>query len=114
MERIALIADVHGNIPALDADIHFAFQATCGDRLLFNVGSVGNPLDRPLASYAVLEGDYDGRIAAPFGVDIIRVPYDIDRAISRARQFRMPEADLWETELRTARYRGLPPAQPAV
>ncbi len=93
------------------ADIHYAFQATYGDRLLFNIGSVGNPLDKTLASYAVLHGEYGSNASAPFSAEIVRLPYDIEKAIRRARESFMPEMDQYETELRTARYRGLPPAK---
>ncbi len=91
------------------ADIHFAFQSAYGDRILFNIGSVGNPLDKPLASYGILEGEYGGEDAAFFDVEIVRVAYDIDLAVRRAYDSGMPEIDFYETELRTARYRGLPP-----
>ncbi len=91
------------------ADIHFAFQATYGDKTLFNIGSVGNPLDKPQASYAVVQGDYERQNSAPFSIEIVRLPYDIESEIRRAHDSGMPEMDLWETELRTARYRGLPP-----
>ena len=95
------------------ADIHFAFQASYGDRLLFNVGSVGNPLDKTLACYAVMQGEYVGENGASFSVEIIRVPYDIEESLRRAHQLSMPEIKEYELELRTARYRGLPPAKPA-
>ena len=90
------------------ADIHFAYEKTYGDKLLFNVGSVGNPLDKPLACYGMLEGEYGSRNIAPFSLQIIRLPYDIDLAVSRAHVSGMPEVVPYETELRTARYRGLP------
>jgi len=95
------------------ADIHFAFRATYGEKTLFNIGSVGNPLDKPLACYAVIEGDYGSENSAPFSVEIVRLPYDIERELRLARDSGMPEMDLWETELRTARYRGLPPLKAA-
>jgi protein phosphatase len=91
------------------ADIHSAFKTAYGDRILFNTGSVGNPLDKALASYVILAGGFGGERGAPFEVEIIRIPYDIELALRRARDAGMPEMDQWETELRTARYRGLPP-----
>jgi diadenosine tetraphosphatase ApaH/serine/threonine PP2A family protein phosphatase len=95
------------------ADIHYAFKAFYGERMLFNVGSVGNPLDRTLACYVLLTGEYEGDGATALSADIIRLPYDIDESLRRAAESGMPEYDLYEMELRSARYRGSPPASPA-
>ena len=95
------------------ADIHYAFQAAYGQRTLFNIGSVGNPLDKTLACYAVIEGDSGGDNSSPFSVEIVRLPYDIEKELKLARDSGMPEMDLWEIELRTARYRGIPPMKHA-
>jgi len=95
-----LIPDIVGY-----ADIHFAYQTAYGNRILFNVGSVGNPLDQPLACYWILEGNYGSAAPAPFSLNLVRLPYDIDLAVKRAYNSGMPEIDAWENELRTARYR---------
>ena len=87
-------------------DIHAAYMKCFQQRILFNVGSVGNPLDLPQAAYAILEGVYDSPTPSPFSVQIIRVPYDIEAAIQQATAEEMPELDLYANELRTARYRG--------
>lgn len=87
-------------------DIHAAYMKCFQHRILFNVGSVGNPLDLTQAAYAILEGVYDSQIASPFSIQIIRVPYDIEAAIQQAADEAMPELDLYANELRTARYRG--------
>jgi protein phosphatase len=85
------------------ADIHSAYVRTWRHRMLFNVGSVGNPLDMTLACYAILEGaDRHG----PLSVAIVRVPYDIERAIAGAEAVGMPELEAYAKELRTAVYRG--------
>lgn len=91
------------------ADIHGAYLKSFQHRILFNTGSVGNPLDLTLASYAILEGHYDRHTPGPFSVQLIRVPYDIELAIQQAAAEQMPELALYANELRTARYRGLPP-----
>ncbi|MFE5322556.1 metallophosphoesterase family protein [Paenibacillus sp. NPDC056579] len=88
-------------------DIHNAYMQNLKGRTLFNVGSVGNPLDMPLASYAVLEGTLGSEHAAPFSIQQIRVPYDIEYAIRLAEQEAMPQLEPYSRELRTARYRGL-------
>ena len=87
-------------------DIHCAFVMPLHHQMLFNVGSVGNPLDMPQASYAILEGTYNSQRADTFAVHLIRVPYDIERAIHQAAAENMPELDAYAQELRTAQYRG--------
>lgn len=89
-------------------DIHTAFLRTFDRKILFNVGSVGNPLDLPLACYAILEGTPDDSGPDPLGIDIVRIPYDIERAIREASVEAMPELNEYANELRSARYRGLP------
>lgn len=88
-------------------DIHSAYIKSFQNQILFNVGSVGNPLDIPQAAYAILEGTYRSAAAASFSVQIVRVPYDIDEAIRQAAAVQMPETDAYTDELRTALYRGL-------
>jgi len=88
------------------ADIHDAFIESRDGRTLFNVGSVGNPLDEPTPSYVILEGIVDADGAAPFEVRFVRVPYDVDAEIAVAEQLGMPRTDVWAVELRTAVYRG--------
>ena len=59
MNRIAVITDIHGNLPALEASLH--------------CGSVGKPKDGdPRAAFAILELDPAGEVH----VSIERVPYD--------------------------------------
>ncbi len=103
----ALLPDVVGY-----GDIHNAFLKSFKHQVLFNVGSVGNPLDLTLAAYAILEGAYASKTPAGFSVQLVRVPYDIELAIQQATDEQMPEVALYANELRTARYRGLssPPA----
>lgn len=70
--------------------------------MLFNVGSVGTPYDGiPLACYCVLEGETDSVMPAGFAVQFVRVPYDIERAVQRAYDARMPESQRYEREITT-------------
>jgi len=87
-------------------DIHGAYVQNFRGKTIFNVGSVGNPLDITLASYAILEGKYNFRENAAFSVNMVRLPYDIEKAVSEARASDMPEIDLYINELRTGKYRG--------
>ncbi|PJJ70520.1 protein phosphatase [Diaminobutyricimonas aerilata] len=82
-------------------DIHNAYVRTMPGRMLLNAGSVGNPLDEPTASYLVLHGS-DG--PGPFGVEFVRVPYDVEAEIAVAFELGMPDLDAYAAELRTARY----------
>ncbi|OUM96575.1 MAG: serine/threonine protein phosphatase [Thermobacillus sp. ZCTH02-B1] len=86
-------------------DIHNAYVQHLDGRILFNAGSVGNPLDLPAASYALLEGEIGRETPAPWSIQLVRVPYDIERAIREAREADMPDLAEYERELRTARYR---------
>lgn len=87
-------------------DIHWAFVHCFEHRILFNVGSVGNPLDMTRASYVILEGEYGSTEEAPFAIQMIRVPYDIEQAVRDAQALEMPDLQPYINELRTARYRG--------
>jgi len=92
-------------------DIHHAFITPFFEpknRTLFNAGSVGNPLDEPRATYVLLSGVRDGEDwNAPFRMQIVRLPYDIESVITRARALDMPRTDELEIELREAIYRGM-------
>ncbi|MDD9270990.1 metallophosphoesterase family protein [Paenibacillus sp. GCM10023248] len=88
------------------ADVHNAFLQILKGRMLFNTGSVGNPLDMTQASYVLLEGDYHSKEAGVFNLQHIRVPYDIELAVQQAKEEGMPDADAYILELRTGQYRG--------
>ncbi|MFV2143275.1 metallophosphoesterase family protein [Isoptericola sp. G70] len=90
-------------------DVHDAYVETDRGRTLFNVGSVGNALDEPSAAYAILEGVPDTVYPAPFGLQLVRLPYDVDAELAAARAADMPQYAAWEQELRTAVYRALTP-----
>ncbi|QQR35974.1 metallophosphoesterase family protein [Devosia oryziradicis] len=87
-------------------DIHGAYLLNFEHRTLFNVGSVGNPLDVPLACYAVLEGWFGAASAHPWSLHFVRVPYDIESEVAVAQVSGMPAFDHYANELRTAVYRG--------
>ncbi|OJV66510.1 MAG: metallophosphatase family protein [Clostridiales bacterium 38-18] len=92
-------------------DIHGAYIDNIGDKVLFNVGSVGNPLDFNVASYAIVEGNIEAdwlpnRDKSAYGITICRVPYDVELEIKIAEEMNMPELIDYSNELRTAIYRG--------
>lgn len=102
--------DFTGHTPEPDVvgygDIHRAYVMTFQHQMLFNTGSVGNPLDMTQASYAILEGTYGSERADTFSVHLIRVPYNIELAIQQAADEDMPSLEPYANELRTAKYRG--------
>ncbi|MFC4617587.1 metallophosphoesterase family protein [Camelliibacillus cellulosilyticus] len=87
-------------------DIHAAYLEHPMLNTLFNVGSVGNPLDIPEASYVIMNGTLGSKIASPYSIEFVRIPYDIEASIKRARDARMPDVEPYIKELRTAEYRG--------
>ena len=87
-------------------DIHEAYSRSFPGKVLFNVGSVGNPHDVPQATYAIVEGVYGDECEASFSIHLVRVPYDIELAIRQAQDEDMPSLAPYAHELRTAQYRG--------
>jgi protein phosphatase len=133
-------------------DVHETFihnyKTEEGGKTLFNVGSAGNPLDIPEASYVIIEGRLDAvwvprgrgnegaaekpnpdptpwqRARRPgteagflntleaadrrgsFGIQFVRVSYDIELAVQQAKERGMPYPDPYICELYTAVYRG--------
>ncbi|MFC5041800.1 metallophosphoesterase family protein [Ornithinimicrobium kibberense] len=97
-----------GPVPTVVAygDIHAAYLKVHRGLTLFNAGSVGNALDEPSASYVVVEGVVDGGPDAPFGLQFVRVAYDIEGELAAAAELGNPEQDAYAIELRQAIYRG--------
>lgn len=87
-------------------DIHGAHIDNFDGKTIFNVGSVGNPLDITQASYGIIEGKMNEKEISSFSISIVRVPYDIDLAINQAVLTDMPEKEEYINELRTGIYRG--------
>jgi predicted phosphodiesterase len=87
-------------------DIHWAYIDSFEGRMIFNAGSVGNPLEITQAAYAVMEGEYGSETLSSFSVTIVRVPYDIEQAVCDARASGMPFLEEYINELKTAVYRG--------
>jgi len=88
-------------------DIHNAYIQNLTGSTLFNVGSVGNPLDITQASYVILEGNYNAKELSSYSIQFVRVPYDIELSIQQAKEANIPFLEEYCTELRTAVYRGL-------
>lgn len=69
---------------AIYADIHRPYMQTIDNRTVLNTGSVGNPLDMPLASYIIISGDFDSKQLSSYSINFIRLPYEIDKAVEDA------------------------------
>ena len=87
-------------------DIHGAHIDNFEGKTIFNVGSVGNPLDITQASYGIIEGELYDKNKWPFTISLVRVPYDIELAIDQAESTEMPEMKEYINELKTGIYRG--------
>lgn len=87
-------------------DIHGAHIDNFDGKTIFNVGSVGNPLDITQAAYGIIEGKMNDKEISSFSISLVRVPYDIDLAINQAVLTDMPEKEEYINELRTGIYRG--------
>jgi protein phosphatase len=68
-------------------------------RMVFNVGSVGNPLDSNQPSYAVLHGSDN------LEVSFVRLSYDTDAEMLAAQQAQMPQLEEYLEETCTGMYR---------
>lgn len=88
-------------------DIHVALMLPVNrSHQLVNVGSVGNPLDQTLATYAVLSGNVGSTNQGNIGIEFVRLAYDVERTIQQAVDLQMPETEPLAAELRTGIYRG--------
>ncbi len=73
-------------------------------KMIFNVGSVGNPLDVAVPSYGILHGSKELELT------LVRVPYDIELECAAAIKSKMPQLEEYLQETRTGMYfpRGAP------
>ncbi|MEO2206239.1 metallophosphoesterase family protein [Paenibacillus pabuli] len=88
-------------------DVHNAYLQHFHGKMLFNAGSVGNPLDMTQASYCILEGESGSDRNKALNLQFVRVPYDIEREVLAAQQANVPSLDFYIREIRTGIYRGL-------
>ena len=107
-ERTALFRTGDGYAPEIVgfADIHQPFYQHINPAgILFNTGSVGNPLGgQPFASYVLLEGEMSETLG-PISHTIVQLPYDREEAIRQALACPgLPYLDAYINELRTGQY----------
>jgi predicted phosphodiesterase len=88
-------------------DTHDAYYEVDRERrTLFNTGSVGNSMNDPTPVYVIIEGVPDSPAPAPFSLQFVRVPYDVEAELTVARAMGLPEFDGYASELRHGIYRG--------
>ncbi len=85
------------------------------NKTLINTGSVGSPVEMlnknedlesnkfsTLASYIILEGNYDSKDISSISFQLVRVPYDIEKEITFIQESSMPNKEIFISTLRTA------------
>ena len=87
-------------------DIHVSYIEIIGDKVLFNVGSVGNPLGMDTrASFGIISGEHDSNVEDKLGLEIVKVEYDKIKAIAEAKNCDLVEIELYINEILTGKYR---------
>ena len=87
-------------------DIHSSFIEIINDKILLNVGSVGNPLGIDTrASFGIIKGIIDNNINERIELEIVKVDYDKNKAIDDAKKSDLPEIELYINEIITGKYR---------
>ena len=86
------------------------------NKTIFNPGSVGVPIEMEnmgdindktnrfstLASYNILEGEFNSKSLASFSITLVRVPYNIEKEIKDLQNSDMPSKDKIIFHLKTA------------
>lgn len=85
------------------------------NKLIFNTGSVGMPVEMKnskemdstsqfstLASYIILEGEYESKSLSSFSVNLVRLPYDIQKEIDYLNESDLPGKEKLICSLKTA------------
>lgn len=89
------------------ADTHDPYYETDRQRrTVVNTGSVGNCMGDATPVYVVVEGVLDGAEDAPFSVQFVRVPYDVEAELAAAEELGVPQLAGYALELRDGVYRG--------
>ena len=95
--------------------IHTPNLVRYGNKLIFNTGSVGAPIEMlnknedcptnkfsTVSSYTILEGIYNERELKPISITNVRIPYNIDEEIEMLKNSTMPGKEKLIKSLKTA------------
>lgn len=87
------------------------------NKTIFNPGSVGIPMEllnkdksdpttqfSTVSSYMILEGNYGLETLSSLSINLVRLPYDIDKEIYNLQQSDMPDKENIINKLKTATY----------
>lgn len=87
--------------------IHTPCLVRYKNKTLFNTGSVGIPVEMlnsdikdksnkfsTLASYIIIEGDYNSKELGSISFNLVRVPYDIQKEVDALKDSNMPNKDM--------------------
>ena len=88
-----------------------------GNKTIFNTGSVGVPVEMmnegdevstskfsTMASYIILEGEYDSRKLDTISFTLVRLPYNIEKEIEYLKNSDMPNKEVIIQSLKTANH----------
>jgi protein phosphatase len=87
-------------------DIHNSYTELINGKILFNVGSVGNPLGIDTrASFGIISGQCNSSAEDKLGLEIVKVEYDKNRAIYEAKNCGLLGIEFYINEILTGKYR---------
>ncbi|MDD7793143.1 metallophosphoesterase family protein [Clostridium sp. 'White wine YQ'] len=81
--------------------IHVAYIQNFNQKTIINLGSVGVPLKVSQASYGIIEGMYGAIEESSISISLVRVPYNVEKAIKEAKDIDVPDFEKYSHELRT-------------
>lgn len=120
-EKLKLFADETENRPdiIIYADIHKQYLEKIKNKTIINIGSVGNALEISnefnetddmseitQAHYCIIEGTLDSEEKESLSIQFVRIPYDINKELTLAKNNNVPNYKEYEFELLKAQYRG--------
>ncbi len=76
------------------------------NKKLINVGSVGQPFDGVLATYAILEGNLHSKEKSDYQIEIVKIPYNNQEAARIALASTMFDKKEYAREILTGIFRG--------
>lgn len=93
--------------------IHSPFLYRLDNKMLINAGSVSNSCDlitknnvtNLMASYLIIEGEYNSKEAANISYELVKVPFDYEKEIEKLKNSDMPNKDMAIQEIITGIYK---------
>lgn len=106
-EKDGIVPDV-----VIFGHIHSPFMYRLDNKMLVNAGSISNSCDlitknnktNLMASYLILEGEYNSKEAANISYELVKVPYEYEKEIENLINSDMPNKDMAINEIKTGIY----------